>query len=116
MSQLVHAANAGNPTAVVVSLTTPTHWDVYDQFGDSALTSSADVDSFAARLAAHGDRWTLLGVDPPAGDAGLPDSAVYDAILTVQPNSRTLKSSAKVVIDCHAGLIQRMVGPTVGDA
>jgi hypothetical protein len=109
---LVNAVNQGDRNAVAASFTSPTHWEVYQHFGDGVLTSSASAGAHGAQLSSHGDHWTLISVEPPVGAAGLPDSAVYGATLTVRPHARPIRSEAKIVMECHTGLIQRMVGPT----
>lgn len=112
LRSVVAALDRGDGQGLAAAFTVNTHWEVYQHFAPAPpLTSRAAIASFAQQTSARHDRWQLAALEPPVGNGGLPDTAVYAASITVRNNSLYTHSGAKVVIECRTGLIKRMVGP-----
>lgn len=89
-------------------------WDVYLAVPGSpggTLRTPAEIAKFVGWLHARGNRWTLEGVEPPSGTAGMPEWTVYGVGVTVQQDHRTSSGVMKVVMDCVRPGILRAVGP-----
>lgn len=110
---LASAINAGDPANVVAQFDDGNvHWDVYlTRPGGGALRNVEGVQAFVAKLRRDGIRWHLVQVDPPRGNAGLPDSAVYGAAISIEDGNGVRTSTMKLVIDCTSGGILRAAGP-----
>jgi hypothetical protein len=118
LQNLAADVSAGNGTAVAANfLAGPEfRWEVYEHMdppngSKGALRTRAAVAVFASIIRARHTVWTFAGVDPPVGNAGLPETVVYGLSLTIKSGRQERAAGAKVVIDCESGLINHMVGP-----
>lgn len=112
VQSLVEALNNGHPEQVADSFTEPTHWEVYDYFGQGVLENRASIEAFVRQVSDQRNKWSMGRVIPPEGTAVLPERSVYGAELLIEANGTTRSSGSKIVIDCESGLIDRMVGPS----
>lgn len=88
-------------------------WEVNEHFDPpngtaGALRSREQIKRFADDIR---EVWHVTDLAPPAGTAGLPDTAVYGVALRITSGSQEREGGAKLVVDCASGMISHMVGP-----
>lgn len=113
LTTLAQAVTAGSAKDVAGQFSDGlVNWEVYlTRPSGGVLLTPEDVRSFLSRLRADGSQWRVVDLYPPTGDAGLPDSAVYGASLSITDRRGSRTSPMKLVVDCDNGGITRAVGP-----
>jgi hypothetical protein len=81
----------------------------------SGFTDQDSIVSFVAERHQAGDGWSAIKLQPPTGEVGLPDEAIYGLDLRVsQRGALVRRGGAKLIVDCRSGLLVTWVGPAYG--
>lgn len=72
------------------------------------------IAAFARKRYVSGDGWTAIALQPPSGNVGLPERAIYQLMLRITTRTVTFaEGGAKLVVDCRSGLVTAWIGPGV---